>query len=169
MFIVAHAIWIVPIWGLFAVMPVAMLVGAVASRPFAQLHARGTLPPPPFDGVAFAAILLATLVPTVAAGVVLGPVDPDAVTVANLVLPLLLAVPAGALLGGLLAGSLRGAAALAIAAAALALTLGHNLPFFPLGSRSWELAFALVGGVELSAGVAFTAARALFTQLSSAA
>lgn len=168
-FVVAHAAWIVPVWGLLGFVPVTMAIGALASWPFRELAARGALPAAPMDGLAFAAILLLTLVPTAIVGVVLGPVSRDAVTAGNVVPPLLLAAPAGGVLGGLLAGSLRGAAALSIAALVLALTLGHNLPFFPLGSAAWARAFGLVVGVELAAGAAFTAARTVLAHLSSTA
>lgn len=167
-FVVAHAIWIVPVWWLLAFTPLTMLIGALASWPFRELQARAALPSAPWDGLAFSAILLLTLVPTVVAGMAQGPVSRDAVTFGSVVPPLLLAIPAGAVLGGSLAGSVRGAAALALAAGALALTLGHNLPFFPLGAPSWERAFAMVIGTELAAGASFTATRMVLAQLSSA-
>ena len=160
-FVVVHAIWIVPIWGMLLMLPLASAVGAIAAWPFAEMASRGTLPAAPYDGIAFSLILLATLIPTALYGAFAGPVDMHDIDVRALVVPLLLAAPSGAAIGLLFGGSERSALALASAALALALTLGHNLPFFPLGSASWEKAFSLVVAAEVSAGIAFGAARAL--------
>jgi len=162
-FVVVHAMWIVPIWGMLSMIPVAALVGALAAWPFEEMSARAALPPAPVDGIAFAALLLATLVPTAVFGVLAGPVDRDHITVPAVVIPLALAAPAGAAIGLLLTGSAAAAGALAAAAFALALTLGHNLPFFPIGSPGWEKAFSLVVLVELAAGIVFSLTRSLTT------
>jgi hypothetical protein len=161
LFVFLHAIWIVPIWGMLAMLPIAALVGALAAWPFAELSARGALPSAPFDGIAFAGLLVLTLVPTAVMGVLAGPVDRDRITVSAVLVPLLLAAPAGVLIGALLVGVGPASLALGAAAFAVALTLGHNLPFFPLGSPSWEKAFGLVVLVELAAGASFSATRAL--------
>lgn len=160
-FVVLHAIWIVPIWSILPFLPVAALVGALAAWPFEEISARGALPAAPFDGLAFSAVLLLTLVPTAVAGS-LAPAGRDPIDVAAMLLQLSLAAPMGAALGLLLTGSRVGALALGVAALALALTLGHNLPFFPFGGRSWGTAFLLVVVPESVAGVTFSVARAFF-------
>jgi hypothetical protein len=161
-FVSLHAAWIVPIWGMLGMLPVAALLGALAAWSFESTVARGGAPPDPLQGLAFAALLLVTLIPTLAVGLVAGPVDRDRITVPAVVLPLLLAAPAGALVGVLVAGPSAGVA-LGVAAVALSLTLGHNLPFFPIGSPGWEKAIALVAVPELVAGVAFVAARVVMS------
>lgn len=162
-FVVVHAIWIVPIWGMLSMIPIASLVGALAAWAFDEISARGGVLPAPFDGLAFSAILLSTLAPTVVFGMFAGPVDMNDISVPAVVIPLVLAAPAGAAIGMALGGSERAALALGLAALALAITIGHNLPFFPIGAPSWEKAFALVVGVELSAGVAFSLTRVLMS------
>jgi len=162
-FVALHAVWIVPIWGMLSMIPIAALVGALAAWPFEQLSARGALPSAPFDGIAFVGLLLLTLVPTTVMGVFAGPVDRDRITVPAVLVPLLLAAPAGVLIGALLVGVGPASLALGAAAFAVALTLGHNLPFFPVGSPSWERAFGLVLLVEAVAGATFSAARALIS------
>ena len=159
-FVALHAVWIVPIWAMLWMLPVAALIGALAAWPFDALAAGGSLPRAPFDGITFSAVLLATLVPTAVVGVLVGPVDRDHISVPAVLLPLLLAAPAGGAIGGALSGSAPASIALAVAALALALTLGHNLPFFPLGTPSWEKAFGLVIAVEVVAGLAFSIVRA---------
>jgi hypothetical protein len=160
-FVVLHAAWIVPIWGMLAMLPIAALVGVIAAWPFEQISARGALPPAPFDGIAFTALLLLTLMPSAVMGVLAGPVDRDRITAAAVIVPLLLAAPAGVLIGALLVGVGPASLGLGVAAFAVALTLGHNLPFFPVGSPGWEKAFGLVILVEVAAGAAFSATRAL--------
>lgn len=160
-FVVLHAVWIVPIWGMLSMLPIAALVGVIAAWPFEQISARGAFPPAPFDGIAFTALLLLTLVPSAVMGVLVGPVDRDRITAAAVSVPLLLAAPAGVLLGALLVGVNPASFGLGAAAFAVALTLAHNLPFFPIGSAGWEKAFGLVVFVELAAGAAFSATRAL--------
>lgn len=160
-FVAIHAVWIVPIWAMLWMLPLAALIGALAAWPFNELVAHASLPPVPFDGVAFSGLLLVTLVPTALAGLLVGPLDRDHISVPALLLPLLLAAPAGGAIGALLTGSAGGSAALAIAAVVLALTLGHNLPFFPIGSAAWGKAFGLVVGVEVAAGIVFSTIRAM--------
>lgn len=162
-FVGIHAVWIVPIWPMLMMLPIAALVGALAAWPFEAMSARAALPPAPIDGIAFSLVLLATLIPTAVFGVLAGPVDRDRITVPAVVIPLALAFPAGAAIGLLLTGSAAAAGALAGGALALALTLGHNLPFFPIGSPGWEKAFSLVVLVELAAGIAFSVTRAVTT------
>lgn len=159
-FVTVHAIWIVPIWAMLSMLPVAALVGALAAWPFEAIAQRGAVPAAPFDGLAYALMLLATLMPAAVFGAFAGPVDREHISASAVLVPLLLAAPAGAAMGGAMAGS-SGALALSLAALALALTLGHNLPFFPIGSYGWEKAFTLVASVELAGGAAFTVARAL--------
>lgn len=161
-FVVLHALWIVPIWGMLAMLPIAALLGGLAAWSLQAMAARGGLPPAPFDGVALSALLLATLLPTLVSGVLAGPVDRDRITLPAVLLPLLLAAPTGALLGVVLAGPFAGVA-FGLTAAALALTLGHNLPFFPIGSPGWEKAIALVAVPEFVAGIAFVAARVVMS------
>lgn len=160
-FVSVHAVWIVPIWGMLAMLPVAALVGALAAWPL-ELSAR-TMPPAPFDGVVVAVILLAALVPTSVYGIVAGPVDQHRITWPALVVPLALAAPTGALIGALLTGSAAAAGALALATTAFAFTLGHNLPFFPVGSPAGVKAIALVTVPTIAAAIAFTLTRAIVT------
>lgn len=160
-FATLHAIWIAPIWPMLALVPLAAAVGAIAAVPFDAVAARGALPPAPLDGISFAALLLITLVPTAIVGVIAGPLDRDHITAAGLLLPLVLAAPTGAALGLVVTGSVPGAVGLAVGALVLALTFGHNLPFFPIGSPGWIKAYSLLVAVELSAGLAFGATRAL--------
>lgn len=168
-FVVVHAIWIVPIWGMLSMIPIASLVGALSAWAFDEMDPRLTLPPAPFDGLVFSGVLLATLIPTVVFGVFAGPVAMDDINVPALVVPLLLAAPAGAAIGLALGGSERAALGLALAALALAITIGHNLPFFPIGARAWEKAFSLIVGVEVAAGLTFSLARAVMGQAAGAA
>jgi hypothetical protein len=160
-FVSLHAVWILPIWGMLGMLPVAALLGALAAWSFESIAAPGA-PPAPLEGLALSALLLVTLVPTLAAGMLVGPVDRDRITVPAVVLPLLLAAPAGAAIGLLLGGPPAGIA-LGLAAVALAMTLGHNLPFFPIGSPGWEKAIALVAVPELVAGIAFGVARVVMS------
>lgn len=160
-FVAVHAVWIVPIWGMLSMLPLAALVGILAAMPFEQMIARGAFPPPPLDGPAFAALLILTLIPTAASSVLLGPVDPQRIQWPVLLLPLLLAAPAGAAAGLALTGSPGTAASLGIAATALALTLGHNIPFFPAGSPGWVKAHTLIVLPVVVAGLVFPVARAL--------
>ncbi|MBI2772865.1 MAG: hypothetical protein HYX56_00005 [Chloroflexi bacterium] len=162
-FVVVHAIWIVPIWGMLMMLPVAALVGAVAAWPFTEMSARGILPPAPLDAIFFSFVLLATLVPTEIFAIVNGPIDRYHIDIALLLLALALAAPAGAMLGLALTGTFTGAIALGAAALLLSLTLGHNLPFFPLGSPSWEKALSLVVVSELAAGIAFSVSRTVLS------
>lgn len=162
-FILVHAISIVPIWSMLGMIPVAALVGALAAFAFEQISARGALPPAPLDGIVFTGMLLLTLVPTAVFGVVAGPVDRDRITLLALLIPLLLAAPSGALISAALAGIGPASLAMAFAALAISLTLGHNLPFFPLGAPGWERAFGLVVIAELAAGAAFSASRSLIS------
>ena len=159
-FVLVHAMWIVPIWGMLAMLPLAALVGALAAWPFDEMG-RGALPPAPFDGVAIALLLLASLVPTAIYGVLVGPLDQQHITWQAVIVPLALAAPAGAVIGLVLTGSAPLAGALALAATAFALTLGHNLPFFPIGSPGAGKAIVLVVVPTLAAAVAFSAARTI--------
>lgn len=160
-FVGVHAAWIVPIWGMLAMLPVAALVGALAVWPF-ELSAR-TMPPAPFDGVVVAVILMAALVPTSVYGIVAGPVDQHRITWPALVVPLALAAPTGALIGAFLTGSAASAGALAVATTAFAFTLGHNLPFFPAGSPGGAKAIVLIVVPTVAAAIVFTASRAAFS------
>lgn len=158
-FVVVHAMWIVPIWGMLSMIPLAALVGALAAWPLEQMSSR--LPPEPVDGIGLALVLLASLVPTALFAVVAGPVDQQRITWQSVFVPLALAAPAGAVIGLALTGSAAAAGALAIAALAYALTLGHNLPFFPVGTPGAGKAIALVVLPTLVAGLVFSAVRAL--------
>lgn len=166
-FVVIHAIWIVPIWGMLAMLPLAAVVGALAAWPF-ELAVR-PLPPAPFDGLVIGLVLVAALVPTAVYGVVAGPVDQQRITWPALVVPLALAAPAGALIGVAVTGSGPAAAALALATTAFALTLGHNLPFFPVGSPGAGKAILLVALPTVVAALAFSFARALLSAAALAA
>lgn len=158
-FAAVHAMWITPIWGMLAMLPVAALVGALAAWPF-DLGARA-LPPAPLDGIAVGGVLLLALLPTVVHGTLAGPLDQQHITWQGLLVPLLLAAPAGGLIGMLITGSAAAAGSLALATTAYALTLGHNLPFFPLGSPGAGKAIVLVALPTLAAALAFSSARVL--------
>ena len=157
-FVTLHAAWITPIWYMLAMLPIAAGVGALGAWSFRELRLPGSAP---LDGALFGVVLLATLAPTAIAGVVLGPVDQQRIDWARVLLQLLLAAPAGAAIGLALGGSPAAAGALGVTGTAFALTLGHNLPFFPLGSYGWEKLFGLLVGATVAAGVTFGVARAL--------
>lgn len=164
LFLVVHALWIVPIWDVAATGPLAAGFGLAAGWAFHEWAEHGRLPAAPLHGPAFAGLLYATLAPVALIGVLAGPVPTDRVDFWRVLPPLLAALPAGALLGWLLAGSRRAALAFGLAALALAITIGHNLPFFPIGARGAPFAFGSLLGVEMLAAIVLVAARSLLAR-----
>lgn len=154
-FLVIHALWITPIWVIAPVaVPAVALFGAVVGWSFRELAEVARLPgTPPVRGLVLAAMLMLTLLPVLGLGVLLGPVPQTNVELGQVLLPLLLSAPAGVLIGWLLTRAWRASLALGAAALAISLLLGHNVPFFPLGSAGADKLLVIMAVVAAVAGV----------------
>jgi hypothetical protein len=144
-FLVAHHLWIRPIW---FILPLGLLVaaggGLLAGWAYAELRPR--LPRQPWTSLAWAALVGLPLLPAVALAELRPPVFVEAaggavltVSVARvlfifLVELLLAAAVVGALTGWLVGRTRRAALAMALAGLVFALGPGHNVPF--LGSTA---------------------------------
>lgn len=145
-FLVLHAVWIVPIWYVVPIgIPAAAIGGAAAGWAFT--HVGPTLPRglvARWLAVAVGTIVILT--PTLLLIWLRGPlipiVDGSAQPVASADVPALIGRfvvelvvmtgVTGAVLGWLITRRLRGSVAVSAAAVAFALGPGHNIPFFPL-------------------------------------
>ena len=133
--------------------PFAMLAGCAAGWAFHELRRAGALPEGPRGGLAFGLLLWMAMLPVAVVASARGavPVQPP-IDAVRLLTDLAVAAPAGALAGGLLARSARPALAVAVAALAFALTLGHNVPFFPSGDAGLRAQTVMLA-VSAAAGV----------------
>lgn len=163
-FLVAHQLWIVPIWFIAPVGAImAGVGGAAVGASYATL--RPHLPPRPWTAPAVAALYASTLAPAVLIGELRGPifaVDADGggtllVPPAEALVDVLIGLLAtstlvGAIAGGLIGRRRRAVGSTTLAAIALAIGPGHNIPLLG-GTPAVGKELAILGAVVLAASV----------------
>lgn len=159
-FLLTHAVWIVPIWFIAPVGAlVGALVGAAVGAAYEELLPR--LPRRPWTAIAVIALIGVVLLPAFVIAELRGPIFameeagdgtflvPGAVAAADVVVGLLgSATIVGAGLGWLIARSRRAAGMTAVAAFAFALGPGHTIPLLggtPAVARELVILAAVVG------------------------
>lgn len=155
-FLVLHAVWIVPIWFVAPIGVVIAVLGGAAVN-WAYLHGKPRLP----DGnirrwVAVAGGAVLILLPsllvawagepyfTIVDGGGVPTADGSVLAVRFIIEFLVVAVFTGAVIGWTVTRTRRGTVAVAVAALALALGPGHNLPFFHLATAPVETRTAIM-------------------------
>jgi len=163
-FLVAHHLWIVPIW---FIAPVGLVMagagGAVMGASYATLRPR--LPRRPWTAPAVAALSAGMLAPAVLIGELRGPifaleangggtllVPPTEALVDVLVGLLGTSALVGAIVGALIGRHLRAVGATTLAAIALAIGPGHNIPLLG-GTPAVGKELSILGAVVVAAAV----------------
>ncbi|HEU0236707.1 MAG TPA: hypothetical protein VFR14_09735 [Candidatus Limnocylindrales bacterium] len=163
-FLVAHQLWIVPIWFIAPVgVVMAVVGGAAVGTSFAALRPR--LPRRPWTAPAVAALFASMLAPAVLIGELRGPtfaldadgggtlLVPPTEALVDVLLGLLGASSlAGAIAGGLIGRHRRAVGATTLAAIALAIGPGHNIPLLG-GTPAVGKELAILGAVVVAASV----------------
>lgn len=173
-FLVAHQLWIVPIW---SIAPVGVVMagagGAAVGASYAAL--RPGLPRRPWTAPAIAALYATMLAPAVLIGELRGPIfalDADGggtllVPPAEALLDVLLGLLGtsalvGAIVGGIVGRRRRAVGATMLAAIALAIGPGHNIPLLG-GTPAVGKEVAILAAVIVAASVVLVEAEARLT------
>jgi hypothetical protein len=174
-FLMLHALWILPIWFILPGGLVFALVGGVAMG-WAYAQLRPTLPPHPSAALVMMvvvaaallpAIVLAQLRPTLFVETPTGaiPTEPIPMLIARFVAELLVtATIVGGLIGWWLRRTRRAVAAVALASALFALGPGHNIPFLG-GTRGVGTELALLAAVIVVSTLVLVESHRLLTAL----
>lgn len=170
-FLVAHQLWIVPIWFIAPVGAImAGVGGAAVGASYATL--RPHLPRRPWTAPTVAALYAGMLAPAVLIGEFRGPIFaldadgggtllvPPTEAVVDVLLGLLgTSALAGAIAGGLIGRRRRAVGATALAAIVLAIGPGHNIPLLG-GTPAVGKELAILGAVVVAASVVLVEAEA---------
>lgn len=160
LFTLLHAVLIVPMWDILAIAALPAALGGLAiGWAFDELLRRGKLPARPWQGIAFGALMFLPLAAVELATFALGPVPVDRIDGGQFTLELLAAVPVGVVLGLALTRDARGALVLGLAALVLALTIGHNIPFFAVTGWAGQRMTLVMLAVVLASGLLLAEAR----------
>ncbi len=179
-FLTLHHLWIVPIWFIAPVGSVmAAAGGAAVAAAYVELLAH--LPRRPWTALAVMAGVAATLVPSIVAAELRGPIyDMGVDGEATLLVPvsgaltafviglLAPAALAGAVLGALVGRTRRATATTALAGFALALGPGHNIPLLG-GTPATIKELAILAAVALVASVVLVETHAVLARRSNVA
>lgn len=169
--LVAHHLWIVPIWFIAPIGAItAGVVGAAVGASYASL--RPHLPRRPWTAPAVAALYACMLAPAVLIGELRGPIFAlDADGGGTLLVPptdalvevlgglLGTSALAGAILGLLIGRQRRAVGAAMVAGIALAIGPGHNIPLLG-GTPAVSKELAILGAVAMAASVVLVEAEA---------